>query len=651
MAEESDVNNIPANEDARSENPQALHDHHHQSFFGVALVVRLLVLAARRRRNRKVRPDLDPDAVTVDPVAEPVQFHEQLPEADPYALRWGLRFNPKWVLKPWWRSYFFWLMIVSGAVMYNLLIIFPRAVFEQMENYNTYRITWIVLDYFCDALYLCDTVIKFLTGYLENGIIVREPRRLWVKYRSSRDFKLDLISILPTDFVFIYTGERVPWVILRVNRLFRLPRLAEFIYRAETRSDYPIFLRISVLIGSLLVITHINACLYYYVSCQLDLDQRDGWKYPGTARWNDTLSHYDDTLQQKYIFSFYWSAMLLTSILPNMNNPRTTAEIFFHCMEIFAGMLIFATIVARIGGEIANISRKRDIFRRKGEGVKAYMKVHREVGEDLETRVVKWFDYIWSTKQDLDEESVLTLLPTKLKAEIARFVHFEVLKQVRLFHDVEDQFLEELVLKLKFEPFSPGDYICRKGDIGRQMYVVRRGKLSVVSDDGTKVFATLAAGTVFGELSILNIPGSKNGNRRTANVRAVGYADLFSLSKEDLWDALKEYPQVRDNLLHKASTILHRDGLIDDSVAEQARRQERDWPAVTETIEKGLENLNLHMHKFLNDYFEAISNLNKELSELESRNHGMLHRSHKSHSSERGIGADYVQPAIFLRMT
>lgn len=49
------------------------------------------------------------------------------------------------------------------------------------------------------------------------------------------------------------------------------------------------------------------------------------------------------------------------------------------------------------------------------------------------------------------------------------------------------------------------------GDIGREMYIVKRGKLNVVSEDGSKVFVTLSEGAVFGELSILNIAGTVSG--------------------------------------------------------------------------------------------------------------------------------------------
>jgi cyclic nucleotide gated channel alpha 3 len=63
--------------------------------------------------------------------------------------------------------------------------------------------------------------------------------------------------------------------------------------------------------------------------------------------------------------------------------------------------------------------------------------------------------------------------------------------------------------------FSPGDYVCRKGDVGKEMYIIKRGKLDVVADDGKTVFVTLADGAVFGEVSILNIPG-KTSERKSS---------------------------------------------------------------------------------------------------------------------------------------
>ena len=131
------------------------------------------------------------------------------------------------------------------------------------------------------------------------------------------------------------------------------------------------------------------------------------------------------------------------------------------------------------------------------------------VDDRLERRVITWFDYLWlSGESTVDEEEALGHLPESIRAEIAMNVHAATLRRVAIFRECETGLLTQLVLKLRPSAFGPGDYVCRKGDIGKELYIIKRGQLNVVSDDGETVFATLTEGTVFGEISVLNIAGT-----------------------------------------------------------------------------------------------------------------------------------------------
>lgn len=324
--------------------------------------------------------------------------------------------------------------------------------------------------------------LEFL-GYLEQGLMVKNAKKLRKNYVKSKYVIFDILSILPTDLAYLFWSsakcyETVPCpVIVRLNRILRFDRLAEYFEKTETRTNFPNAFRITRVVLYILVLIHWNACFFFAISFYIGFET-DGWVYQGSPNFTT-----------QYIYSFYWSTLTLTTI-GETPQPVRDLEYLFVTVDFLVGVLVFATIVGNIGSMITNMNAARAEFQNRMDSIKQYM-VFRKVGKDLENRVIKWFDYLWSNKQSMDEETTLGLLPDKLKAEIAIHVHLDTLKKVRIFQDCEKGLLVDLVLKLKLQVFSPGDYVCRKGDVGKEMYIIKRGKLDVVADDGTTIFVTL----------------------------------------------------------------------------------------------------------------------------------------------------------------
>ena len=118
------------------------------------------------------------------------------------------------------------------------------------------------------------------------------------------------------------------------------------------------------------------------------------------------------------------------------------------------GVLVVSSIVGNIGTMIENMNAARADYQNKMDSIKKYMvfrwthlwkllglsifekikiNICRKVTGDVEMRVLQWFDYLWSNKASLEEESIMNMMPGKLRGEIALFVHLETLKKVRIF--------------------------------------------------------------------------------------------------------------------------------------------------------------------------------------------------------------------------
>ncbi|XP_061541945.1 uncharacterized protein guf1 isoform X5 [Phycodurus eques] len=505
------------------------------------------------------------------------------------------------ILSPSDDAYYHWLMVIGPAVFYNWTLLVVRACFDELQMRNVS--VWLVMDYICDGVYILDIAVRLHTGFLEQGLMVKDGQRLRETYIRTFQCKLDICSILPTDLLYLTYGlSHAP--LLRFNRLLRLPRLFELFERTETRTGYPNTFRICKLIVYILVIIHWNACGYYSFSKVLGLGS-DSWVYPNSSDPEFA------SLTRSYIYCLYWSTLTLTTI-GETPPPVRDEEYLFLIFDFLVGVLIFASIVGNVGAMISNMNSTRAGFQARVDSLKHYMHF-RHVNKVLEQRVIRWFDYLWTNKKTIDEQEVLRSLPSKLRAEIAINVHLDTLKKVRIFQDCEAGLLVELVLKLQPQVFSPGDYICRKGDVGKEMYIIKDGRLAVVGEDGAAQLAVLTAGSCFGEISILNISGSKMGNRRTANIRSLGYSDLFCLSKQDLMDALHEFPHARAQLEQRGRDILRKEGLLEEvSVSAGEQLEEK-----VERLETGVDRLQTSLARLQSEFHSAQLRTKQRMTALE----------------------------------
>ena len=105
-------------------------------------------------------------------------------------------------------------------------------------------------------------------------------------------------------------------------------------------------------------------------------------------------------------------------------------------------------------------------------------------------------------------------------------------------------FLHNLALQLRADIYAPGDMIIRKGETGREMFIISRGTIEVIDDSG-KVLNTLSDGAFFGELSLISA------QPRTASIRAATPCDMFILDKKTFDQAIKNNPE----FLEKIKTV------------------------------------------------------------------------------------------------
>uniref|UniRef100_A0ABI7Y3Q9 Cyclic nucleotide gated channel subunit beta 3 n=1 Tax=Felis catus TaxID=9685 RepID=A0ABI7Y3Q9_FELCA len=381
------------------------------------------------------------------------------------------------------RLYLLWLLLVTIAYNWNCWLIPLRLVFPYQTPDNTRY--WFITDIICDIIYLCDMLlIQPRLQFIKGGNIIVDSNELKTHYRSSTKFQLDVASIMPFDVFYVFFGFNP---IFRANRILKYTSFFEFNHHLESIMDKAYIYRVIRTTGYLLFTLHINACIYYWAS---------DYEGIGTTKWV-----YDGE-GNKYLRCYYWAVRTLITI-GGLPEPQTSFEIVFQLVNFFSGVFVFSSLIGQMQDVIGAATANQSNFRNSMDHTISYMNTY-SIPKGVQKRVRTWYEYTWDSQRMLDESDLISTLPVTMQLALTVDMNLSIISKVDLFKGCDTQMIYDMLLRLKSTVYLPGDFVCKKGEIGKEMYIIKQGEVQVLGgSDGAQVLVTLKAGAVFGEISVL----------------------------------------------------------------------------------------------------------------------------------------------------
>ncbi|MDC7232994.1 MAG: ion transporter, partial [Spirochaetales bacterium] len=345
---------------------------------------------------------------------------------------------------------------------------------------------FLIFDFLVTVILILDIFIESHTAYSEQRELITDRESVF-KHYARKAMAIDLIAAFP--FFMILTISTNPVIVqiayfcnlFRLVKLFRTTRTISRIRNSKRLN--PSFIRMALLIFWILVAAHLISCAWM-------------------AIWEDPAALNPINAESPYLRSFYWTVTTLTTIGYGDISPSTNLETIFVIIVELIGAGMYGFIIGNIANIIANIDIAKSQYQEKMEKVSTFLR-YKKIPADLKDKISDYYDYLWESRRGYDESSILSDLPKPLQTSVSLFLNREIIQKVPIFQGASEEFIKEIILNLEPVVFTPGDYVVIKGEIGYEMYFISRGSVDVVSEDESIVYATLGAGSFFGEIALL----------------------------------------------------------------------------------------------------------------------------------------------------
>uniref|UniRef100_A0A671N0H7 Potassium/sodium hyperpolarization-activated cyclic nucleotide-gated channel 3-like n=1 Tax=Sinocyclocheilus anshuiensis TaxID=1608454 RepID=A0A671N0H7_9TELE len=437
-----------------------------------------------------------------------------------------LRSAGAWIIHPYSDfSRFCWDLLMLLLMVGNLIILPVGITFFKDENTPP----WIIFNVVSDTLFLVDLVLNFRTGIVKEDSteILLDPKAIRQRYLKSW-FLVDFVSSIPVDYIFLMVdleahldSEVKKLCEKKVRILMCIAQIFHMTYDLASA-----MVRIVNLIGMMLLLCHWDGCLQFLVPMLQD--------FPPDC-WVSKNNMVNDTWGIQYTYALFKAMSHMLCIGYGAQAPEGMTDVWLTMLSMIVGATCYAMFIGHATALIQSLDSSRRQYQEKYKQVEQYMSFHK-LPADVRQKIHEYYEHRYQGKM-FDEDNILGELSEPLKEEIVSFNCRCLVANMPLFANADPNFVTAVLTKLKFEVFQPNDFIIREGTVGRKMYFIQHGRVSVLTRGSKET--KLSDGSYFGEICLLTR------GRRTASVRADTYCRFYSLSVDSFNEVLEEHPMMR----------------------------------------------------------------------------------------------------------
>ncbi|VDL91829.1 unnamed protein product [Schistocephalus solidus] len=179
--------------------------------------------------------------------------------------------------------------------------------------------------------------------------------------------------------------------------------------------------------------------------------------------------------------------------------PNSLSEAWMTAISMMAGATCYAIVVGHAAALIQSFDVSKRRYRDKMKQVEEYMS-YRKLPRKLRRKIVDYYEHRYNGKC-FNEKEIMQEISECLRDQIINFNCRALVASVPFFSFGDENFVSDVLRRLQFEVFQPGDAIIKQGTCGTKMYFVREGTATIIDKDGS-ILDTFSEGTYFGALSL-----------------------------------------------------------------------------------------------------------------------------------------------------